>query len=204
MAQSFDNVLLYEDAPARSKKFLPLTYTRSVSELHTGAFTAIERVQTLFREAKIYLHTRPELKEATAVRHLMPVNEVPVGTTLLVNARESLSFDPNNHWHVFEELPYEMCHLLQSGEPIEPPEPVREDAPAALWEVVHANAAAIRADLEPWSIVRRSIERPQFPHVTIVSPENLLVHPDAKIGAGVVLDCSNGPIIIESGVRIFP
>ncbi len=204
MANSFDNVLIYEDEPARGKKFLPLTYTRAVSELHTGAFTGIERVQALFREAKIYLHTRPELKQAAAVRHLMPVNEVPVGATLLINAREALTFDPNNHWHVYDELPREICEALVEGEPIEPPEPIREDAPASLWEVIHANARAIRADVETWSLMRRSVERPQFPHVIVIQPENLLVHPDAKIAPGVVLDCTEGEIIIEAGVRIMP
>src|ERR1035437_4786727 len=54
VAQSFENVQIYEDAPARGRKFLPLTYTRSVAELRSGAFTAIERVQALWSEARVY------------------------------------------------------------------------------------------------------------------------------------------------------
>ncbi|HET6400064.1 MAG TPA: GlmU family protein [Candidatus Kapabacteria bacterium] len=204
MAQSFENVLIYEDAPARSRKFLPLTYTRSVAELRSGAFTAIERIQALFREAKVYLHARPELKDVITRRYGLGVNEVPAGSTLLLNAREALAFNPNNHWHVYEELPSEISERLIAGEAIEPPEAVREDAPASLWEMVHANAGAIMLDAELWPMINRSIERPSFANCAVIKPDNLLVHPDARVDSGVVLDCSEGEIIIEEGVHIMP
>ena len=204
MAQSFENVLIYEDAPARSRKFLPLAYTRSVAELRSGSFTAIERIQALFRESKVYLHARPELKDVITRRYGLGVNEVPSGSTLLINAREALAFNPNNHWHVYDALPPEISARLMSGEAIEPPELVREDAPASLWEMVHANAGAIMLDAELWPMINRSVERPSFANGAIVKPENLLVHPDARIDNGVVLDCSEGEIIIEEGVHIMP
>lgn len=203
MAQSFENVLIYEDEPARGKKFLPLTYTRSVAELRTGAFTAIGRVQALWGEARVYLHARPELKEVIAHRYGLSVNEVPMGSTLLINAREALAFNPNNHWHVYEELPVEISERLIAGDPIEPPEAVREDAPASLWEIIHANSGAIMLDAELWPMVNRSVEHPKFTNCAIVKPENLLVHPDARVDSGVVLDCSEGEIIIEEGARIM-
>jgi len=203
LPQSFENVLIYEDAPARSRKFLPLTYTRSVAELRSGAFTAMERIQALWSEARIHLHARSELRDVIARRYTLPVNEVPNGSTLLINAREALSFNPNNHWHVYEELPPEISERLIAGGPIEPPEAIREDAPASLWEMIHANAGAIMLDAELWPMVRRSVERPSIPNCVIVKPENLLVHPDARVDSGVVLDCSEGEIIIEEGAHIM-
>jgi UDP-N-acetylglucosamine diphosphorylase/glucosamine-1-phosphate N-acetyltransferase len=204
VAQSFENVLIYEDAPARGRKFLPLTYTRSVAELRSGAFTSIERIQALWSEANVYLHARPELKAVIAHRHRLGVNEIPNGSTLLINAREALAFNPNNHWHVYNELPAEISERLIAGDPIEPPEPVREDAPASLWEIIHANVGAILLDAELWPMVNRSIERPSFANCAIVKSDNLLIHPGARVDSGVVLDCSEGEIIIEEGVRIMP
>ena len=204
MSRTFQNVLLFEDPEARSRKFLPLTYTRSVAELRTGAFTAIERVRAIFGEAKVHLHVRPELKDVVARRYGLAVNEVPIGSTLLISAREALSFDPGNHWHVYDEVPAEIAACIAAGEPIEPPEPIREDAPASLWEVIHANAAALTLDAELWPMTSRSVERPSFENCAIVRPENLLVHPDARIDSGVVLDCSGGEIIIEEGAHIMP
>ncbi|MFI5201144.1 MAG: putative sugar nucleotidyl transferase [Candidatus Kapaibacterium sp.] len=204
MAKSFTNVLIYEDALARSRKFLPLAYTRSVAELRSGAFTAVTRIQALFREAKVYLHARPELKDVITRRYGLGVNEVPTGSTLLINAREALAFNPNNHWHVYDELPPEISESLTAGEPIEPPEPVREDAPTSLWEMVHANAGAIMLDAELWPMINRSVERPSFANCAIVKPDNLLVHPEAQVDSGVVLDCSEGEIIIEEGAHIMP
>ncbi len=203
MAQSFENVLIYEDALARSRKFLPLAYTRSVAELRSGAFTAIERIQALFREATVYLHARPELKAVIAHRHGLPVNEVGNGSTLLINAREALSFDPNNHWHVYDALPPEISERLIAGEAIEPPEPIRKDAPSSLWEIIHANAGAILLDAELWPMANRSVEHPGFGNCAIVKPERLLIHPGANVDSGVVLDCSEGEIIIEEGARIM-
>ncbi len=204
VANAFTNVLIYEDALARSRKFLPLCYTRSVTELRSGAFTAIERIRAVFGEARIHLHARPELQAVIAARYGLPVNQVPAGSTLLLNAREALAFNPNNHWHVYPELPPDISERLMTGEVIEPPEAIREDAPTALWEIVHANAMALTLDAELWPMTARTVEHPKFPNCTILKPENLLVHPNVRIDAGVVLDCSLGEIIIDEAAHIMP
>ena len=64
-------------------------------ELRSGAFTGVERIQANFPDAHIYLHARPELKNVVVERYSLPVNEVPKGTTLFVNARETLNFNPD-------------------------------------------------------------------------------------------------------------
>lgn len=201
MAKSFSNILIYEDAFARSRKFLPLTYTRSVAELRSGAFTGVERMKARFPETRIYLHARPELKDVIAGRYSLPVNEVPEGSTLLVNAREALSFHRNDSGNVYESIPSEIAGHLISGEPIEQGS---SDAPQSLWDIIHSNSAAIQADAELWANTHKKIGNPSFPNCAIVNPENLFVHPSIRIDSGVVLDCSEGPIIIEEGVRIMP
>jgi hypothetical protein len=203
VAQSFTNVLIYEDAACRSRKFLPLTYTRSVAELRTGAFSTIVRVQAAFREANIHLHVRPEIADVVRQRYGLPVNQVPQGPTLLLNAREALSFNPLNRWRVYDELPEDITTPLVSGAPIEPPDPLREDAPSAIWDVMHQNAACIKADAELWALHRKSVERPKLEYCAVINPKQLLLHPNAKVDAGVVLDCSDGEIIIDDGARVM-
>ncbi len=201
MEKSFKNILLYEDATARSRKFLPLTYTRSVAELRSGAFTGIERMQAQWGGANIYLHTRLELKAVIANRYSLPVNEVPKGTTLLVNAREALNGNRSERGNVYEELPSDLSERLISGEAMELGS---NDAPQSLWDIIHANHSEIQADVELWATTHKKIENPSFANCTIIHPEHLFVHPTAQIDSGVVLDCSEGPIIIEEGVRIMP
>jgi UDP-N-acetylglucosamine diphosphorylase / glucose-1-phosphate thymidylyltransferase / UDP-N-acetylgalactosamine diphosphorylase / glucosamine-1-phosphate N-acetyltransferase / galactosamine-1-phosphate N-acetyltransferase len=199
--QSFKNILLYEDTIARSRKFLPLTYTRSVAELRSGAFTGIERIQAQFPDASIHLHARPELKDVIAGRYAFPVNEVPVGKALLVNARETLQFSPNDCGNVYDVLPSDLSQQLIAGEPIESQS---NDAPQALWDIIHSNSATLQADAELWTKNHKRIENPSFPNCAIIHPENLFVFPGARIDSGVVLDCSEGAIVIEEGVRIMP
>ncbi len=200
MAQTFSNILIYEDAIARSRKFLPLTYTRCVAELRSGTFTGIERMQTQFPDARIYLHALPELMDVISGRYSLPVNEVPKGSTLLVNARESLIFNTNDG-NVHDTLPPELSNKIMSGEPIDVQ---GNNAPESLWDIIHSNTETIEADVELWAKTHSILESPSLPNCTIINPENLFVHPTARIDSGVVLDCSEGPIIIEDGVRIMP
>ncbi len=204
MARTFSNILIYEDAAARSRKFLPLTYTRSVAELRSGAYTGIERIKAHFTDVRIFLHSRPELKNAIIGRYALPVNEVPTGRTLFVNAREALNFDPKSAQIVFDSLPSVIAESLRSGESFEAPETVRTDAPNSLWGIIHSNAATFKSDLILWKYHHHTVEGPVFPNSAIINPETLFVHPTARIDSGVVLDCTEGPIIIEDGVRIMP
>jgi UDP-N-acetylglucosamine diphosphorylase/glucosamine-1-phosphate N-acetyltransferase len=158
-------------------------------------------MQAGFPEAHIYLHARPELKDVISGRYHLPVNEVPNGSTLLVNAREALNFNRDFDENAYDVLPSEISERLTSGEPIER---TGNDAPQSLWDIIHLNAAVLQADAELWAKNHKRIENPSFPNCAIVNPEHLFVHPKARIDSGVVLDCSEGPIFIEEGVRIMP
>jgi UDP-N-acetylglucosamine diphosphorylase/glucosamine-1-phosphate N-acetyltransferase len=174
---------------------------RSVAELRSGAFTGIERLQAQFPEARLYLHVRPELKAAMATRYSFPANEVPTGRTLLVNAREALLFSPNDHGNVYDLLPSELSGRLISGEAIESP---NNNAPQSLWDLIHSNSTAIQTDVELWPNTHEKIGNPSFANCAVNNSEDLFVHPTARIDSGVVLDCSEGPVIIEGGVHIMP
>ena len=98
-------------------------------------------------------------------------------------------------------MPSDLSERLIAGEPMEL---ASIDAPQSLWDIIHANSSAIQADTELWAKDHERMENPSFQNCAIVNPENLFVHPTARIDSGVVLDCSEGAIIIEEGVRIMP
>ncbi|MDP4198749.1 MAG: GlmU family protein [Bacteroidota bacterium] len=206
MPLPFQNILIYEDELARSKRFLPLTYTRSVAELRSGAMTGIERMRRLYPEAAIYLHCRKELADVLRKRYGLPVNEVPKGESLLVNARAAVCADAVGESYLRANLTSELTQALLAGEPFDP----YTGAPNAftigsIWELVLQNSVALVRDSKflksGW---RRRVDANSLQDVATRNFDQLYLHPRATIGADVVLDCTDGPIMIEEGAHIMP
>ena len=199
----FQNILIYEDELARSRRFLPLTYTRCLAELRAGAMTGIERVQMAFPGKSIYLHTSLELKAVVAARYGLPVNELPVGSTLLLNARDI--FERPKAERVVTEIQSDIAQSVQAGEPVGSDDFESNTGVTSLWEIIHNNSATIGVDatlkLESgWTSVGPS----SIPNTFVEHPKHLMVHPAARIGAGVVFDCTSGHVMVEEGAQIYP
>lgn len=95
-----------------------------------------------------------------------------------------------------------------------------------IWELVPRTAAALAADVawlgdrpwhhRPWGLVsadsepgwqkERTLMRggPLPAHVHGLAPENILLGPDLDLGAGVVLDASRGPVVLDRAVSVEP
>ena len=204
MAETFKNILIYEDAQARSRSFLPLTYTRSLAELRSGAFTALERARRLYPEATIYLHAAPQLATVIRERYGLPVNEIPAsGATALINARDL--FAGSRELVIAESLVAGLREAILSGDPVPAGLVPESNGPKAWWEIMHHNPKQITSDvqlLHATGVPR--IDPGQLQHVAVMSPESLFIHPSAKIGAMTVFDCALGPILIEEGVEVMP
>ncbi len=92
IGSKFETIILFEDELSRSPRCLPLTYTRTVSELRSGVYTNVERIRKLAPKAKIVLHTRPEIAEVVHERYRLAVNEIPKsGSVLFLNSRVALT-----------------------------------------------------------------------------------------------------------------
>ncbi len=203
MVQDFQNILIYEDELARSRRFLPLTYTRCLAELRSGALSGIERVKLAFPGKAIYLHTTTELQAVIAARHSLPVNEVPSGVTLLLNARDI--FEKPKAERIVGDISADVASCIVSGVPLKGADYESVNGTTSLWDIVHNNSATIGVDatlmLESgWM----SIDPVSIPNTFIEHPKHLMVHPTARVSAGVVFDCTSGHIIVESGAQIYP
>jgi len=66
-------VAVFEDEHVEN--FLPLTYTRAVFELRSGAFTPIQRIEKRFPESKLLLFARSYLHPVLRCRFPFPIND---------------------------------------------------------------------------------------------------------------------------------
>lgn len=200
MALPFQNVLIYEDEYAQSRRFMPLAYTRSVAELRTGAFTGIERVQRLYPEAKVFLHSRPELAQVITHRYDLPVNVAPDGNTLRLAAGDVISDKATVASEMVSGFTESYTRKIETGASINGKPEI-----CSLWDAIARNASVLAHD---WKFLAHSnfdrLQPALLPFVAIENAEALLIHSSAKIGAGIVFDCSEGPIIIDEGARIMP
>lgn len=226
LTEHFDQFVLFEDAVARSRRFLPLTYTRPVSMLRVGMYTALERLSLFVPREKIVLHTSRFVADAVRDREHVRVNTIdPTKHTLFINARAFLNADfapmhLNYHFMLsdtndlvsatFEIIPEHVQREITSGlvfnyhlAKVLPTAKVK--CFDSLWSYLHYNSHAIAQDVA----LQKHLDSPLKPikeraGVHAVHGSNILVHPTATIGAGTVLDATDGPIVIEEGVRIFP
>jgi UDP-N-acetylglucosamine diphosphorylase / glucose-1-phosphate thymidylyltransferase / UDP-N-acetylgalactosamine diphosphorylase / glucosamine-1-phosphate N-acetyltransferase / galactosamine-1-phosphate N-acetyltransferase len=227
----YDQFVLFEDSIARSRRFLPLTYTRPVSLLRAGMFTALERLSLIAPKEKIVLHTSALLSEATRDREQILVNQVdPSKHTLLINARAFLNTTLIQALSRYEEdcalisadglelfatcfhqLPAQLVEEINSGAPVAYAHQGKSISTPiksfdSLWGMIHTNGQSIHEDVElakSMGVLQNSFNG-ELSGVQAAKPGNVIVHTSAKIGLGTVLDATDGPIVIEEGVRIFP
>lgn len=72
------------------------------------------------------------------------------------------------------------------------------------WDLIDHNAASIGADAEFFMLGTVDPLAHLSPSAELVHPERIFIGPDATVGAGVVLDASEGPIVIDAGAVIMP
>lgn len=227
----FDQVVLFEDNIARSRRFLPLTYTRPASLLRVGVYTMLERLCLLSEKDRVILHTSPLVAQATADREAIEVNRLDQHKhTLFLNARAFLngqltvalskydeesalvSSDGSETYAVcYHKIPQELHDQITSGEPVtykhtgkSLTNPIKSFD--SLWSMLHFNAQAIHDDIELAKSAGKMETRynGDIPGVSLAKPANVHIHPTASIGLGTVLDATDGPIVIGEGARIFP
>lgn len=223
-----DQVLLFEDHLARTKRFLPLTYTRPVALLRSGMYTMLERLQLLAKNCS--LHTSQTLKAVTEEATGLSANATISGEILFLNSRALLDekligllatlpidtvLSHNNEIVAarLQRLSDALQQKITNGEPIErndlPDSISYQEAEATLfgsiWSMVHHNGKTIASDVTlaaQQNVLPPALQIAQ--NIFVEGAENVFVHSSAQIGAGTVLDAHDGPIVIEEGVRIYP
>ena len=222
------NVVLYEDAGWQ--KLLPLVYTRAVFQLRCGMGDLLSHVRALLRElpaADLSLSCRPGLAGLVQEQTGLRVNGKLAGPTLFLNGRCLWSSLPEcekgeRPWVgtaeggtacVFADA--ELTDAL-AAEGLQEDAGItrlleglpRRDAAGICrpfswpWEIVGANADALVSGWE-----RLGLGRPERggigPGVTLLG-EDVFAAGSARIDPGAVVDSRDGPVYIDTGVRIRP
>ena len=207
------NYILFEDY--QKNNLAPFTINHASFEVRCGAFTNIERVKSLMHESdKLCLIVQPEF--CAIIRERYPeyvVNPDIIPKGLCLNGatlwnRETLDkINPRQNYSrdgiliamsLDDETPLsEFTNRVKSA--IQ----VTLDIPALhfnyLWDTIFAQHEVLLQDADAFISNRGGIIHQSVIYDTV---ENVFIHETAKISAGVILDASKGPIIIDENVVV--
>jgi UDP-N-acetylglucosamine diphosphorylase/glucosamine-1-phosphate N-acetyltransferase len=201
-----------------SDTFLPLTHIRPVYDLRCGMFTALERARALFPGDALALLCRPALRDAVAERTGLSVNAVPAGETLFLNGGALLTASLAV---ALRELSARDCVVmsgpvllaikaltpafrdqvaarLPDGDAPSGVDTVELHAPILTrpWELIAHTEAMLRLDAMLHPLGHLAADAVIAASAELIAPGQIVVGTGARIGAGVVIDASDGPVVI--------
>lgn len=153
----------------------PLTLGRPAFALACGASTLLEKQLRVFRPTQLTLRVREELAEWVR-RRLAPKTGVPT----LVNPPSAIEANTT--------IPAASLCIGKGASP----KPI-----GRIWDLITHSQGAIEDDFQHLGRLA-----PAAGPYHVVNPEQIHVDPSVRIQPGVVLDASNGPIIIGASATI--
>lgn len=215
-------VYLFEDTSRTS--LTPLTHLHPDFDLRCGIFTARERAGVLFQSASIALLVRDHLANTMSQRTGLRVNgrsSLPAmylnGSALLNNdvvgviqtRRESnvilRSKDATiaviaNDERFEDEVRSHIERWTELSGPVD-----EIDCPVIRypWDVISQTRQMLINDADSFSLGEISPNARVSRSASLVSPERISIMARAEIGEGVVLDASDGPVIVDEGASIM-
>lgn len=207
------SLLLFEDPAATN--LLPLTWTRPVWDLRCGAWTLRHAIEDAYSIRATHLHTRPFLTEVVGERTNLPVHTVPEsGMVLVINGRLladrtlprqlPMFGDPRRYLAPDGTLlgVWLSAEQLQAGwDVIEslPSRTINQPLITWVWDLITHNAARLSQQNARYALG----DFPTFQGVYLLNPDQIFIHPSATIQPGVVLDATNGPIVIDEKAMVM-
>ena len=215
--------ILFEDYGAG--QLLPLVYWRTIGELRCGYHALMERHSAVLGAPLTDLWVREELAAVAAERHgariNAPVNGGASDQVLLINARylpdkATKLPRPGTMGMLGDQIAWVSLSADQAA-PLNPQAmmSLKTHHPALNnltstevggaminypWDLIAHNKRLLRED---WAGAPG--RQGQVAHgAHLICPESIFVGPGARIEAGAVLDASQGPIHIGSGVLVSP
>ncbi len=206
-------LLVFEDNKA--SRFLPLAWTRPVFELRCGIWTLREAIERAYSCPSSALFVRNFLTGVMRERTGLPVNLSSTdGLCLLLNGRLLADNRLPSTMPMFGEPCRYVApdgtllgawvegEALLAGWGAVDALPTREiEWPLVEWpwELFHRNGERIVQQANAWPLG----ERPALQGVHLLGAEDIFIHPSARVQPGVVLDASDGPIIIDEKATVM-
>jgi len=218
-------ICIYEDE--KVSNFNPLVYLRPVYDLRCGILTLREKIVNRFPKSKIVLQTRQFLEKVVEDENPeLIVNKFDEDEILFINGRLILS-DENlfyNDKEIGEKLfavngEIAAAKLLKNTyskitlanhtldfSSLKDKLPVVEISGTLLeypWDLVYNNGSEIEKDFNNFFKSEESQSVDNFEGV-FATGENLFIGKDVKIHPTVVIDASEGAVIIDDEAEIMP
>ncbi len=200
----------------------PIVLTRPAFDLRCGAFTFLERIQKSFPDAKIELIVRNELKPIT--EELYPgltVNptQVEEGLWILGNVlwtKEDIEkISKKNYQFYYNDGELTAAYLrkdignnwLKMGGPIKDKilacptiSEIKSKVINYLWDAVNLINVALEADKEYFQST--NLNNKSLKGIHLINENDIYIKSPDLINPEVVIDASNGPVIIADNVKI--
>lgn len=211
-------LLLFEDTFRTS--FLPVCHTRIVGDLRCGALKLRQRLEHIFGDDEAIYLIDPALEELYKERHAdWEINQIPAGDKLYLNFRLKLTSSLEKQ---IKELAPEQALVkgeelvaIRSSREIQvmttkasamPPDILKIPTEAELYslisDLIHDNKRMLEYDFDLiFSDMDNHYETE--PGVTILNPYRVWLGEAVELKPGVIIDASDGPVIIDEGAKIM-
>lgn len=208
-------MIIYDDIP---QAFYPICLSRPVSDLRCGILKLRQRLTALFKDDDAALWIEPRLEKLWQERLPdWPLNRPAKKGELLINSRIKpraeviqaiKALQPGQS--IFEDE-YLIAHRAAADLAFPLESFIRRlsrDQQQEGWlfgnlsDIVHASEGLIRQDFEQFFYDKDNFFETE-PGVTILEPYSIWIGEDVSLKPGVVLDASEGPIVIDEGAIIM-
>ncbi len=211
--------ILFDDN--KWQNFFPITLTRSTGDLRTGILKQRQKINAMLGDEVIRVIIDPSLVPLYRERHAdWQINHFDEGEYVLVNSRFRLNDDildlienlPENTTITCPEGVVVARCTIKEGELT----PDTLDFSALkkqkleesclwsyLWQIILANGDNITDDYERFLQEDGTFCEVE-PGVTTMNPYNIWIGEDVQLYPGVVIDATEGPVVIDEGAVIYP
>jgi len=215
------NFVIFDDE--KRSNFFPITLTRSIGDLRVGILKLRQRISTYFELTETNVIVSSELESIYKERHKdWKVNEIISGETIFINSR--IKIDENVKKAVLalrkgeclvrsETTLVARCtpkikkitseninNLFVDLKRIENP---KINCWEYLWDFIGENAEYIKRDFNAVFYDKDNYFETE-PGTTVINPYNVWIGEGTIIKPGVVIDATDGPVILDENVTIMP
>ena len=221
-------ICIFEDE--KYSNFYPLTLSHPVYDLVCGARTLKEKITAVFDGADVSLHSRKYLQEVVKLENQdYAVNEINSEQCVFINGRIA---EPNKLAALIqkageEDIVFKNVDTIVlakvSGSNLKEiknnlPETFSVNSFAGipsvkteikcynyLWEMIEKNGKEIVSDIEELRNTGYFVSHlDDFIGVNFVNPDEIFIRRNVTIKPSVVIDASNGPVLIDEDAFIYP
>lgn len=212
--------ILFDDSSWSN--FFPITLTRSTGDLRVGILKLRQRISAHFGLQETNIIISSFLEKIYRERHKKwQVNKLTAEDTIFINSRlkvdENITkkikkLSPNSC--LFHENTILAARLIPKAgkmlaeniydlfKKLKKIEVEKKYTWEYLWEFIKENAEYIKRDFMDFFYEKDNLFGTE-PGVTVINPYNVWIGEKADIMPGVIIDATNGPVVLDENVKIM-